>query len=88
MKTAGMILLVISCSGLGFHMAGLYGRRIAECVRIERLLMRLGGARHLSPKRCGLREEKGQTAFLAFSAIFLDVWRRAGANSAVCGKKS
>jgi stage III sporulation protein AB len=43
MKTAGMILLVISCSGLGFHMAGLYGRRIAECVRIERLLMRLGG---------------------------------------------
>lgn len=43
MKTAGMILLVISCSGLGFHMAGLYGRRIAECVRIERFFGQLAG---------------------------------------------
>lgn len=43
MKTVGMLLLVISCSGLGFHMAGLYDRRIAECVRIERFFGQLAG---------------------------------------------
>ncbi|MCI8564783.1 MAG: hypothetical protein HFI39_00430 [Lachnospiraceae bacterium] len=43
MKAAGILLIVASCSGLGFHMAFLYGRRIRECAQIERSVSGLAG---------------------------------------------
>lgn len=43
MKTVGILLVLISCSGLGFQMAWRYGQRIEECVRIGRCLQRLTG---------------------------------------------
>lgn len=43
MKPAGILLILISCSGLGFHLAYLYSCRIRECVEIERSVSGLAG---------------------------------------------
>lgn len=43
MKMAGIILILFSCSGLGFHLAWSYSRRISECRQIERCLQCLAG---------------------------------------------
>ena len=42
-KPLGMILIVAACSGLGFQMAWMYGRRIRQCRQIEQCLQRLFG---------------------------------------------
>lgn len=43
MKAAGILLILVSCSCLGFHVALLCRRRIRECVQIERSLTGLMG---------------------------------------------
>lgn len=66
MKAAGIILILISCSGLGFQMAWLFHRRIDQCRKIERCLQYLSGEIrfHQLPLSEALREagrrEKGQ----------------------------
>lgn len=41
MKGTGLILILVSCSGLGFQAAGVLHRRIKECQMIEQCFLRL-----------------------------------------------
>ena len=42
-KAAGMLLMVAACSGTGFQLVDLYGRRIQQCLGIHQCLKRLLG---------------------------------------------
>lgn len=70
MKAAGIVLVLCSCSALGFHLSFLYGRRIRECVEIERSLQGLLG--EIRFRQTPLKEalcaigSRGRGAFPAF----------------------
>lgn len=58
MRGVGLILILISCSGLGIRMGGRYSRRIKECRRVEARFRQLGFAFRYGqlPMEEGLRQ--------------------------------
>ena len=75
MKFWGMVLIVASCSGLGFQLAFLYSRRVRECRQIEQSLQRLLGEIrfHQLPLTEALRETGQAAAGTAFAVFLLRV---------------
>lgn len=77
MKGTGLILILVSCSGLGFQAAGMLHRRIRECQAIEQSFRRLMGEIRYGqlPMAEALRQAAGQGQSggspSAFAAFFL-----------------
>ena len=71
LKTAGVVMIIAACSGLGFRQALLYNRRIKECEQISRAVQFLLGEirfHHLPLEeamgRAGMVEKGAFAAFL------------------------
>lgn len=74
MKAAGILMIMASCSGLGFHMAFLLGRRIGECQEAERCILALAG--ELRCRRLPLAEaleSVGKSEKSRFGGFFMKV---------------
>lgn len=77
MKAAGLLLIVVSCSGLGFRLAFLYSGRIRECVQVERSLTGLAGEiRFRQAPLSEALQAAGREGKGGFSAFFLRLSRR------------
>ena len=74
-KFFGMVLIVASCTGLGFQLAFLYSRRIRQCRQVEQCLQRLLGEIrfHQLPLAEALRETGQAITEAEFSAFLIRV---------------